>query len=219
MLSSNQKRNSIDSYQSPLSVQYPHPPASMPPYYAVPTPLTPMQKGPASAHPSMTNNPNNSNNFNNSSSQQDSFYMAPHSVPTPSKSSSTSMLAGANNQNDNQASGAHQQQQHQQSQQPGQLQSQVSFNLNTSIDMTLPKSVGPPGSAYQKSSIPSNANRQRQMNLSASFPNSKLNTSNSNKPMSKMASYVLNIPVPPFDAYKHERNQRFIVLYGFGAKK
>jgi hypothetical protein len=204
MLNSNQKRNSIDSYQSPLSVQYPHPPASMPPYYAVPTPLTPMQKGPASVHPS-TNNPNNSNNFN-SSSQQDSFYMAPHSVPTPSKSSSTSMLVNQNDQ-----SNPHQQQY----QQPGHLQTQVSFNLNTSMDMTLPKSVGPPVSAYQKSSLVN----KRPMNFNASFPNGKLNNSNYNKPMSKMATYVLNIPVPPLDAYKHERNQRFIVLYGFGSKK
>ena len=76
-LNSNQKRNSIDSYQSPLSV-YQQPPASMPPYYHAP-PHTPLQKS-TTTH---LYTPNNNNlSF---SHQQDPAYMAPHSVPTPSK--------------------------------------------------------------------------------------------------------------------------------------
>lgn len=38
-------------------------------------------------------------------------------------------------------------------------------------------------------------------------------------PMSKLAIYVLNLPLPQTQSYQHERNQRFVILYGFGAKK
>ena len=37
--------------------------------------------------------------------------------------------------------------------------------------------------------------------------------------MSKMATFVLHIPLPQSTLHQHERNQRFVVLYGFGAKK
>jgi hypothetical protein len=210
----------------------------MPPYYAMPH--TPLQRsgGPGSAHPhhpqqqqQTTPANHHGQNYYPSSQQQqhDSFYnTAPLSVPTPSKSSSTSMLAAAN-------SLSHQSEQQQQQQQQPPLappQSQVSFNLNSSADMmsTFPKSVG---SATQAKSSASalGGNRQRPINFNASVPSSsggnKLNTSssnnnnnnNNNNPMSKLATYVLNMPVPPHDAYKHERNQRFVVLYGFGARK
>lgn len=40
-----------------------------------------------------------------------------------------------------------------------------------------------------------------------------------NRPMSKMASFVLHFPIPLSPVFQHERNQRFVVLYGFGANK
>ncbi len=40
-----------------------------------------------------------------------------------------------------------------------------------------------------------------------------------NKPMSKLAQYVMHIPIPFSEQYRHERNQRIVVLYGFGSKK
>lgn len=39
------------------------------------------------------------------------------------------------------------------------------------------------------------------------------------KPMSKMALFVMHLPVPQSMQFQHERNQRFVVLYGFGCKK
>ncbi len=39
------------------------------------------------------------------------------------------------------------------------------------------------------------------------------------KPMSKLASFVLHLPVPATNQFQHERNQRSVVLYGFGVKK
>ncbi len=39
------------------------------------------------------------------------------------------------------------------------------------------------------------------------------------KPMSKLATFVQHLPVPQSNHFQHERNQRFIVLYGFGSKK
>jgi hypothetical protein len=37
--------------------------------------------------------------------------------------------------------------------------------------------------------------------------------------LSKLTSYALHLPIPEGDAYQHERNQRFVILYGFGNKK
>lgn len=39
------------------------------------------------------------------------------------------------------------------------------------------------------------------------------------KPMSKLALIVLHLPIPHNNQFQHERNQRFVVLYGFGSKK
>lgn len=39
------------------------------------------------------------------------------------------------------------------------------------------------------------------------------------RPLSKMASFVLHFPIPHFQVFQHERNQRFVVLYGFGSHK
>ncbi len=39
------------------------------------------------------------------------------------------------------------------------------------------------------------------------------------KPLSKLAVYVLHFPIPQIPQFQHERNQRFVVLYGFGTKK
>ena len=45
------------------------------------------------------------------------------------------------------------------------------------------------------------------------------NTSNNNSQLSKLTTIVLNLPLPQNDAYQHERNQRSIILYGFGFKR
>jgi hypothetical protein len=39
------------------------------------------------------------------------------------------------------------------------------------------------------------------------------------KPMSKLALFVLHFPVPQTNQFQHERNQRCVVLYGFGVKR
>jgi hypothetical protein len=50
--------------------------------------------------------------------------------------------------------------------------------------------------------------------------NSKMQKANQlQKPMSKLAIYVLHFPIPETIQFQHERNQRFVVLYGFGSKK
>jgi hypothetical protein len=43
--------------------------------------------------------------------------------------------------------------------------------------------------------------------------------SSNNKPLSKLAMYVVHFPLPQTEQFQHERNQRFVVLYGFGSKK
>ena len=218
-INSNSKRNSIEPYQSPLSVQYQQPPASMPAYYAVQTPHTPR----ACFVSGQVGNQPNAIGAVVSGSQQDMFYNAPHSVPTPSKSVNQLGQADSNMQ------------------QQQQQQTQVSFNLNSSIDASLPKSVGPPPPSYQhqlsssstSTSISMLGSFQKTISSSIQQPASVLRQTKSlnfgsglrvvnpsaNKPMSKLATFVLHIPVPLLDVYKHERNQRFVVLYGFGAKK
>lgn len=137
-----------------------------------------------------------------------SYNTAPHSVPTPNSSSLTL------NQSHSQASP-----------QFGHSSQQVSFNMNN-MD-TVPKSVPPPTTSYMsqltKGSLSQsfNANiKTKPLERPTSVKKSSVEvTTSQGKPMSKMASYVLNIPVPWVKAYKHERNQRFVVLYGFGAKK
>jgi hypothetical protein len=42
---------------------------------------------------------------------------------------------------------------------------------------------------------------------------------NHQRPMSKLATFVLHIPIPDTERFQHERNQRFVVLYGFASKK
>jgi hypothetical protein len=37
--------------------------------------------------------------------------------------------------------------------------------------------------------------------------------------LSKLMSFALHLPIPEGDEYQHERNQRFVILYGFGSKK
>jgi hypothetical protein len=40
-----------------------------------------------------------------------------------------------------------------------------------------------------------------------------------NNQLSKLTNIVLNLPLPQNDAYQHERNQRSIILFGFGTKR
>ncbi|CAF0769772.1 unnamed protein product, partial [Brachionus calyciflorus] len=44
-------------------------------------------------------------------------------------------------------------------------------------------------------------------------------STNGNSQTSKLAVFVLNLPMPHTQTYQHERNQRFVLLYGFGSKK
>lgn len=37
--------------------------------------------------------------------------------------------------------------------------------------------------------------------------------------VSKSAQFALHMPLPPMDCYQAERNQRFVMIYGFGAKR
>jgi hypothetical protein len=46
-----------------------------------------------------------------------------------------------------------------------------------------------------------------------------VNNTTSTQQLSKLMSYALHLPIPEGDAYQHERNQRFVILYGFGNKK
>ena len=43
--------------------------------------------------------------------------------------------------------------------------------------------------------------------------------STGNNQLSKLTNIVLNLPLPQNDAYQHERNQRSIILFGFGSKR
>jgi hypothetical protein len=45
------------------------------------------------------------------------------------------------------------------------------------------------------------------------------NIPTSTNQISKLTNIVLNLPLPQNDAYQHERNQRSIILYGFGTKR
>lgn len=197
------KRNSID-YPSPMSNLYQQPPASMPPYnHGINPPLTPLPKGSSGG-----------------GLAGDQMYMAPNSVPTPSRSSSS--LLGNNAHMDD----------------PGypQLMSVTGAtgqNLNTSyenITNRQPASNQPVIANAATPGAPQSASKQAkltsQMSVSQLPPSTKTQPSSDQpptvktlKPLSKLAYFVLHLPLPTANVFQHERNQRFIILYGFGDRK
>lgn len=71
------------------------------------------------------------------------------------------------------------------------------------------------GGIGQRVSIKPGTNADKQVTTAAS----STNLANNRSSMSKMASFVLHFPVPQSQVFQHERNQRFVVLYGFGSNK
>lgn len=72
------------------------------------------------------------------------------------------------------------------------------------------------GGLGQRVAIKPGANADKQQVTAAA---SSTNLVNNRSSMSKMASFVLHFPVPQSQVFQHERNQRFVVLYGFGSNK
>ena len=127
------------------------------------------------------------------------------------------------------------------------LQSQKSFN-NDPIYNVAPHSVPTPSKSsssnlnylYQDDIGQSNNNNNNNMNVSyENIPRSVQSNQAARikankilarikqqyliqqqlKPMSKLALFVLHFPVPQTNQFQHERNQRCVVLYGFGVKR
>jgi hypothetical protein len=160
-LSSIVNQQSMIDNSSPTSLY--QQPASMPPYNM--PPHTPLQH-----QKSLTTNIIN-----------DSIYMNPKSVPTPSKSNSVlnnnSLIVGSNIED---------------------------TNVNLSTDNIKSQFQQIRSNNYNKNSRSTFVYKQNM---------------NNSKTLSKLATFVLHFPIPQSQNYLHERNQRFVVLYGFGTNK
>lgn len=194
-------------HSSPMSVY--QQPASMPAYHLPPhTPLQ-HQKSFSGAVataplPAAAVNP------------ADPFYnAAPHSVPTPSKS----LLL---------ASSLQPQQQHEETEAPAKLPPPLTSATRPPSKPSAPRPPNAPPrlsvqpqqqrSLTKQTSMVHQPSPAAQKTPAAAKPAARPNAAVV-KPMSKLAQYVLHIPVPQTQRFQHERNQRFVVLYGFGAKK
>jgi len=108
------------------------------------------------------------------------------------------------------------------------LQQQKSFSSDT---YNAPFSVPAPGksstsfneanqsSKSQSQLLQTSQQQQQQVRFRSSVQISARSKLMHLKPMSKLALFVQHLPVPHSNHFQHERNQRFIVLYGFGGKK
>lgn len=200
------KRNSLEYTPSPSMMQQ----QQQQPCYPMPhTPIqAPRSVAPASASATVHNSGGTETALNTSTSS----YMAPHSVPTPSRyppvppdpiDYSQQMSVGGG----------------------GGLGSAPGSNLNVSYEST----VAPPKSVAMTRSLSSSAARgATAMAAAPPKPSAGASMAVQRRPttavqparaMSKMAAFVLHFPLPLAPVFQHERNQRFVVLYGFGANK
>ena len=200
-----------------MSVQYQQP-ASMPAYHLPPhTPLQHQKSfgGAAMAQSTTALATSAAAAATAASNPSDPFYAAaPHSVPTPSKMPSNSLL---------QSGGAGE---------DSSVQEAASKLPPPLTSATRPQTLTATGGGARQPNAPprlSASNQARTFTKQTSMVQPKTTAVVSKpaqqpplkpgKPRSKLAQYVLHIPVPQTQRFQHERNQRFVVLYGFGAKK
>lgn len=225
----------FSDHSSPMSVY--QQPASMPAYHLPPhTPLQHQKSftgGMAQSTNALPTAAASAGNYSGSANPSDPFYnAAPHSVPTPSKMSSNSLISNSQAHTIDEKDSLTSTTLQETSKLPPPLTSatrppsqpsiprqpnappRLSASNQAQQQRTLTKQTSMIQPASQKAATKPGAN-------SALVP---VNTAASKsgvgiKPMSKLAQYVLHIPVPQTQRFQHERNQRFVVLYGFGAKK
>lgn len=117
----------------------------------------------------------------------------------------------------------------QQQQQQSQLKAKACMGRN-SIEYPMSADQHPPASIpaynplphtpqFAPSSVPTPCKSSDALKSNSQLSIKSSSSSSTSTQVSKFAVFVLNLPVPQTQNYTHERNQRFVLLYGFGSKK
>lgn len=117
----------------------------------------------------------------------------------------------------------------QQQQQQNQLKAKASMGRN-SIEYPMSADQHPPASIpaynplphtpqFAPSSVPTPCKSFDALKSNSQLSIKSTSSSSTSTQVSKFAVFVMNLPLPQTQNYTHERNQRFVLLYGFGSKK